>query len=168
MTSRAPVALALLAACGSASCAHHLYDGPHKPASEIAVIETDGTSITGTDGRPLPDDGRIAVLPGLHQVSLRLDDPRPPQSGFAATSRSSRRSVDVCFVTRAGHRYTVRPVYTTDSWRAEVVDQNTTEFVRAELSADGSPCGRTDGSFAESARYPGLLNIPIPVRSEKK
>jgi hypothetical protein len=132
-----------------------MYQGSRRSASEVAVVETDGIVITQADqGEPGWYDS-VAVLPGLRPFRVRLSD-RP-------AVRSSTGSLGVCFVARAGHTYTVRPVYAQGTWRPEIIDQNTTERVRTEGFGDKDGldlCPDDEERYVQGRR---LIIIPVPV-----
>jgi hypothetical protein len=92
------------------------------------------------------------VLPGLRALQVRLSDDHPNDM-TRLTNRSSTESVGVCFVARAGHTYTARPVYAEGTWRAEIIDQTTTERVRTERFAEQNDlCAEVEGKYVERRR----------------
>jgi hypothetical protein len=148
------VAVSLVA---GSSCAWKMYEGPRRSSSEIAVVETDGIVITRADQDVEGSYGKIALLPGLRVLRVRLDDEGHGMALY--TSRSSKTSAPVCFVAQAGHTYTARPVDAEGTWRPEIIDQNTTGRVRTEGFADKNElCGEAADQYVVHHRP-----IVVPV-----
>ena len=155
-------ALGACAAIAVAGCAPQLYDGPRRSNAETALLETDGTFITRVDGkhRGAYDDGR--VLPGLRAVSVRLDDAHAQSAMTDWVQRSSRRSVTVCFVARAGGDYVVRPSYAEGGWKPEIVDTTTAQLVDTEpFDDDDRGCTTETAGYTQKHRIPVPLPVPI-------
>jgi hypothetical protein len=138
--------LTVLATIAAAGCAAHqtMYGGARRSSGEVAVVETKGTVIIQVDEGAPGTYSQVEVLPGLRALLL--------------TVRSSQDAISVCFVARPGHTYTVRPVYGRKTWRAEVIDQNTTELVRTDgFSAENEQCTETEGTRRPAHRRPTVV-----------
>jgi hypothetical protein len=163
VTPRGALGLVLLASAGWLGCAHHLYAGSHRSSDEVAVIETDGTSITDVDEIYRGDYSKVTVLPGLRSISVRLYDEHPSSPGWRLNVRWTRRSLRVCFVARAGRTYTVRPVYAEGTWSPEIIDQQTATVVDTDAFAESSSaCEDAEGSYSEAVQLPTPLPIYLP------
>lgn len=130
---------------GLAGCAVQTYEGPRRASKDVALIETDGTNLTAIDDSDA-NGSKLEVLPGMHALSVQLDDSHRQSAGRSDGYRYfSRGAQVVCFVAHAGHTYEARPVYAGRSWRPEIVDESRAELVRSWVV--DSPAGRcTTGS----------------------
>jgi hypothetical protein len=134
-----------IVAFGLSGCAVQSYDGPRRPSKEVALIETDGTKLTAVDDQDA-NGSKLEVLPGMHALSVQLDDVHRQTAGSGDGYRYfSKNALVVCFVAHPGHTYEARPVYAGRSWRPEIVDESRAELVKSWVV--DSPAGRcTTGS----------------------
>src|SRR6185369_5101807 len=102
-------ALVIALAClFSGGCvAQQLYDGKLRPLSAVSVIAPKGTRLRKVDGRHAGQGSSFAILPGLHAVTVTLDDRRAPQSEH----RVSDEYMAACIDALPGHTYEVSPTY---------------------------------------------------------
>src|SRR5580698_4991625 len=122
--------LAILA-FGLSGCAVQAYDGPRRASKDVALIETDGTKLTAVDDWDAKGS-KLEVLPGMHALSVQLDDVHRQTAGSSDGYRYfSKAALIVCFVALPGHTYEARPIYSWRSWRPEIVDESRAELVRS-------------------------------------
>src|ERR1017187_781547 len=126
---RTPIGIVVGVVVLSASCATELYPGPRKSDSELVYLKTDGTKIVAIDGiRLRSGTGSFAVLPGVHGVSVVLQDPQygALQWGLLFYSNDP---LTLCFKGYAGNAYYVRPRYNAKLWKPEMMSAKTTELI---------------------------------------
>jgi hypothetical protein len=141
-----------------------MYEGPRRSSSDVAIVETDGTIIAQADRGEPGSYHTISVLPGLRALRVRLLDDHP-HSMIRLTIRSSTKPVRVCFVARAGHTYTTRPVYAGATWRPEIIDQNTAERVRTDgFDQANEQCAEQDGGYEQHHRAPIVAPHPPSLK----
>ncbi len=72
----------------------------------MALIETDGTNLTAVDERNNAQGSKLEVLPGMHALSVQLDDVHRQTAGSGDGYRYfSKAALVVCFVAHPGHTY---------------------------------------------------------------
>jgi hypothetical protein len=109
-------------------CANTLYPGPRRPKSEVAVVETDATSIDSLDGQHVGTTETIEILPGPHSIGIALLD---VQVGYVSSVAYSD-PVKVCFEARPGRTYRTRPgSLGARTWEPEIID--TTNQIRVKV-----------------------------------
>jgi hypothetical protein len=117
-----------MAAVASVGCANALYPGPRRPKSEVAIIETDATSIDSLDGHHVGTTETIEVLPGPHSIGIALLD---IQVGYVSRVAYSE-PVKLCFEAHPGRTYRTRPgSLGPRSWQPEIID--TTNQIRVKV-----------------------------------
>lgn len=119
----ASVAAVVLSACTTVA-----YEGPKRPDSELATIESDRTMVVMIDGKKTPYSGgnyaSFKVLPGERTLAANLND----HSAYPR-ARTSTQPQSVLFTAEAGRIYVTRPVYDGPYWRLEVVEKGSGRVV---------------------------------------
>lgn len=116
----------LISAC---STAYHLYGGPRRTSSEVALLKVRDVMVHSIDAIELPfgqRDGDFVVLPGEHKVLMALK----------AGSMRSTTALAIRFRAEAGRSYVVRPYIIGVLWRPDVIESDTGR------SVGFSPSGR--------------------------
>ncbi|NRF69020.1 hypothetical protein HLB44_18665 [Aquincola sp. S2] len=108
---------ALLTGCTTVS-----YDGPRRPDSEVATLESERTSIATIDGARVPYSGGnfgvFKLLPGTHVIGVNLND-----NSAYMSRRYSTAPLQIRFKFEPGRTYVTRPVYRSDQWSPEIVEK---------------------------------------------
>ncbi len=116
----AGLAFVLPAAIGA--CTTTMYAGPSRPLAEVALIESEDTTITAIDGQRIDRvfRGKYEVLPGVHVLAVKLNK---VQSGVLSTTHySSSGDLTVCFEAEAGTTYITLPRFGQNGrWQPQVV-----------------------------------------------
>lgn len=122
------VGVAALAAVVLSACTTVSYEGPRRPDSEVATIESDRTVVVMIDGKKTPYSGgnyaTFKVLPGDRTVAANLND----HSAYPR-ARTSSQPLSVLFSAEAGKTYVTRPAYDGSYWRLEVIEKDTRRVV---------------------------------------
>jgi hypothetical protein len=137
------------------------YAGPELPGSQTALIEAGAyTHFEGLDGKAV-GALRLAVMPGVHSVTIRPAENEQPMGQYLYYSWVSGT---VQFTAEAGHRYLVYVEYTTQRpnedeegtgfvWIGHVTDRTTgkkiakTDSLPLGVEPRGWPTGVADSGI---------------------
>ena len=110
-----------MAALLASACTTALYSGPTRPASELAVLASDDSTIAEVDAVKTPYSGgnfaKFEVLPGEHAVGVSLNK----VMGYGRYYATSLYTI--CLRADAGKTYRVRIEMQGYLWRAYMIDQ---------------------------------------------
>jgi len=133
----AALVISYSASCGGAKGNFVVYDGPPRPASEVAIIKaaSPGTMISGVDDtvkkRPFHFKQPLEVLPGRHVVHINYC-----WYGAMGERRTSAQTEALEFVAEAGHTYGVKTDGGPRRWRVWIIDQYDSTSVANEIESD--------------------------------
>jgi hypothetical protein len=153
----ASLTMAVVASLASA-CTTVLYQGPERPASEIAVLVSKDTMIDKVDSLLVRDNSsgnraRFEVLPGDHEVGISLMRTIP---GFLTTKVQHSGYIVLCLALEGGHTYRTQAVIDGQRWAPVVIDET------AARAIDGS----CDKEALRAAVAPPPLPAPPPVNAQ--
>ena len=120
----------------SGSCATRGYDGPKLPDDQVALIETDSTTIHAVDGKTV-DASKVEVRSGERLLEIALSE---FGSAGNAITYSWSQPLPLCLIARPRHVYLVRPARFQGVWGPEIIDTNTTQRVAIRGPDDPSGC----------------------------
>src|SRR5215471_11735453 len=123
LTRRTWPALCWLVVCSS--CVTTLYEGPRKPASETALVESRDTVIDELDGKDVQKirgESTVYLLPpGPHVIGFRL---LQVDTGlFTTRVASSSQYIRACLLAEAQHRYLTAGRIAGRAWTPEILDR---------------------------------------------
>ena len=179
-----------LSACGGVSV-HQAYEGPHRPAAEVAtLVIPEAFNILFVDRKKYgpalySGDTNIAVLPGKHQIIIKYKDFWDVGSG---SERVESDPISITINVVAGHKYQVQfaKLATIDDARAfaknpsiKIIDPSTQEEVTTNIQyklysssffdtmfkpsdQDSSNQSNTEQE-SEKTTTPAAVPVPTPV-----
>lgn len=147
-------AVALLAS----ACTTAMYNGPRRPASELALLASDDSVISAIDGVQTPysggNYGKYQVLPGEHSIGVTLN-----RVVFGVGTYYADTPYTLCVRTEAGKEYRVKIEMAGYMWRPYMVEEKSGEPVSRRCYDDSHP-----PKMSELQR---LLDQPLLVTPRK-
>lgn len=118
-----------------AACTTAMYEGPERPANELAMLKSVRTYVIQIDGREAnglgTNEAKYQIPPGKHTILVALND-----GNVDIMRRTSKEHRMIQFEASAGREYKTFPFYPdgfkNKKWRVAVMDGVTGVVVAAE------------------------------------
>jgi hypothetical protein len=145
-------------------CTTVLYKGPRRPEAEIAVLSSTHTLIDKVDTVKVADSAsgnhvRLEVLPGYHEVAIRLYRVIP---GFLSNAVQRSQAIVVCVTLEPGHTYRTEAVLYDRRWEPQVVDEATGAPLDPSCDEE-EPAPPTAAATPVPAAPPPVAAAPVEV-----